>query len=67
MTFDLNIPYFSIHSSSLPNPDRSEINQNPIEADVFSLIHWDPSVTYGCHLSEIGINPEDRVECCRKF
>jgi hypothetical protein len=67
MTFDLNIPCFSVYSNSMPNPARSEINQNLIEADAFSPCHWDPSVTYRGHSSEVGSNAKDLVKCCRKF
>lgn len=57
--------FFSVYSNSIPNAARYEINQNPIEADAFSLggVHWDSSVTYRGHSSEVGFNAKDRVKC----
>jgi hypothetical protein len=66
MVFDFHIFLFT-ELPQFSNTTRSEINQNPIEADAFSLgFHWFSGVIYRGHILEVGIQAEGLVKCWRK-
>jgi hypothetical protein len=68
MGFDFRVLSTVTRSPQFSNPASSEINQNPIEADAFSLGRdWFSSVIYRSHILEVGLQAEDVVKCWRKI